>query len=241
MKQTELAIYVFIIVFIIYLMMNSGMGMIHEGMTSTGCVDKDCPDGCSKPTRQSGNCREDGVVKDKSGKCYIRHKCPWECHDTFDKCKYDKCCEGCNPPVYFYVPTSCDNHEESDLQHLNDVIPEKDIKNPNSKRTFSPKIERIRDAMEAAVQAGNEQRAKELRKQYESALGNENGSHSGSSTPSQLSGSSSSQPSGSPEPSPAPSQPSSNSPSSQPSEFNPSNNSMQNNAGPRGYYDAIHF
>lgn len=127
MKQTELAIYVFITIFFIYLMMNTGMCMMREGMTSIGCVDKKCPDGCSKPTRQSGNCREDGIVKDSDGKCYIRHKCPWECHDTFDECKYDKCCEGCNPPEYFYVPTSCNNHEQSNIQHLNHTVSEKDI------------------------------------------------------------------------------------------------------------------
>lgn len=189
MKQTELAIYVFIAIFFIYLMMNTGMCMMREGMTSIGCVDKKCPDGCSKPTRQSGNCREDGIVKDSDGKCYIRHKCPWECHDTFDECKNDKCCEGCNPPEYFYVPTSCGNHEESNIQHLNHTISEKDIMSPSTQPSGSP----------------------------------------------------STQPSRPSQPSPAPSKPSSQSHSSQPSQFNPSNDHQQNNGGPEGYYDAIHF
>lgn len=127
MKSIEYAIYVIILVFFIYLIMNTGISMMREGMTSIGCVDKKCPDGCSKPTRQSGNCREDGIVKGPDGKCFIRKKCPWECHDTFDECKYDKCCEKCKPPEYFYVPTSCKNHEESNIQHLNHTISKKDI------------------------------------------------------------------------------------------------------------------
>jgi hypothetical protein len=38
-----------------------------------------------------------------------------------------------------------------------------------------------------------------------------------------------------------PPQPSSRSHSSQPSQFNPSDDLQQNDGGPKGYYDAIHF
>lgn len=127
MKPVEIATYVFISIFLIYLMMNTGMYMMREGMTNISCIDKKCPDGCSKPTRLSGNCNHDGIVKDSDGNCFIRRKCPWECHDAFDECKYDSCCKGCNQPEYFYIPTSCDNYEESDIQHLNDKISKENI------------------------------------------------------------------------------------------------------------------
>ena len=94
-KELSIVGAIFIVVYLLHHSLPLGNKLI-EGMSSraskTGmCGDNTCPKGCEEPTSTSGNCTS--TYKDEEGGFY--KKCPYDCPDTFEPCRYDDCCVGC--------------------------------------------------------------------------------------------------------------------------------------------------
>jgi hypothetical protein len=65
------------------------------------CADNDCAKGCTKPNEISDRCPKT-VYKDVDGICH--RKCPYECPNALDKCKFNECCAGCG---YTKIQVKC--------------------------------------------------------------------------------------------------------------------------------------
>ena len=94
-KELSIIGAIFIVVYLLHHALPISNQII-EGMSSraskTGmCGDNTCPKGCEAPTDVTGNCTRS--YKDEEGGYY--KKCPYDCPDTFEPCRYDDCCVGC--------------------------------------------------------------------------------------------------------------------------------------------------
>ena len=94
-RELTIAAAIFLVVYFAYHALPVANQMV-EGMATraskTGmCGDNTCPKGCEAPTEVTGNCTR--THKDEEGGYY--KKCPYDCPDTFEPCRYDDCCVGC--------------------------------------------------------------------------------------------------------------------------------------------------
>ena len=80
-----------------------------EGMSGKN----DCLDGCVKP-KNNNKCSEK-VFKDKQGECF--KKCPYECSDSYQDCKYEKDCMGCG---FKKLKVNCDGTMTPDIGKKDD-------------------------------------------------------------------------------------------------------------------------
>lgn len=65
------------------------------------CSDNDCAKGCTKPNGINDRCPKT-IYKDIDGICH--RKCPYECSNALDKCKFNECCAGCG---YTKIQVQC--------------------------------------------------------------------------------------------------------------------------------------
>lgn len=111
---------------------NFGNFGLMEGMTGNnvpyGCDPKltcDPDNGCTPPTGVNGNCDDEYYLDTNNHyfrKCYYSCATPFKTLNTNTPCKYDQCCEGVCPPVYFRVPAPPETTHPSLIVHVSGVL-----------------------------------------------------------------------------------------------------------------------